>query len=425
MARQLSAADVRLRRSESVAAYLPVILSYPFRRGARITLLFTALFTWLFSSHVLALPGLIITLSATLQFLMLVVQHTASGKGDAPALGSFRSFSFSLATFGLVMIVSAGVALQFAVADSVVLSIIVATLNCLVLPAMVLLLSLEESILLALEPPRIWRVLRHAGPAYLLFAGLIGAGSWGIYELLLLRADSFGPLSGRLASELSLATLLSIFGAMALLTSFAHFLGYIAYHRHEAMGLNEGFLNTAPRETREAHPLEEVERLAREHKHEEAAHYLEQLRQKQPLARQIAWVDELEKRRLWQELRHFSETLVCELLANRQEGPAAELTLRMLRHYSTFRTATAAEWLQLVRGAFRERPEQGFETLARLAEERFPSDPVLLDIALLRAQHETDLHQDRAAARRILEPFADMHDHPRITRLHALLDALR
>ena len=424
MSRKLTPADLALRKNDSLLRYLPHILWYPLRGSA---LWFTFGNTFLivmFGTNILGLLVLVMAISALLQFLLLVVRETAAGNGDPPRMSSMASMGFSKGTALLVGIFLALLGINLSADAPAMLQ---AGMNLLVLcatPILLLLLAVTDRFSLAFAPERILQALVNAGMPYVIFLVLMGASGWFAAGLLGQRSDSFAAAIGEIATMTGFGTLLIVCFCAWLLIAFSHYLGFIALHRYERMGLDGNLFNT--REVEDVAPglLDEVDRFLASNNTEAAYFALSHLAAELPAASAIEVLDELEKRRAWEALRHYTEVLLSRLLKDEREDAGVDVLLRMLRHFQTLRTRSAEEWLRLTRAAWRLRPDNGFEMLAELAPQRFPGDPMLLDVALLKASHLVERKKNPQAALKVLEPFLSATDHPRHARLLALRDAL-
>ncbi|MDX1454658.1 MAG: hypothetical protein R3217_04295 [Gammaproteobacteria bacterium] len=424
MSQSLSPADLALRKNGSLFRYLPRILWYPLRGSALWFTFGNTSLIVVFGTNILGLLVLVVAISALLQFLLLVVRETASGRGDPPRMSSMESVGFSKGTALLVGIALFAVTLNLS-ADAPDMVVVFANLLLLAAAPIILLqLAVTDRFSLAFSPDRIFTALANAGLPYLVFLAMMIGSGWFATELLSGRADSFVATTGQLVTATGFGTLMVVCFFVWLLIALCHYLGFIALHRYERMGLDSKLFNTREVEEVEPDVLAEVDRFLANNNIEAAHFALGHLAAELPAAIAIEVLDELEKRRAWDALRHYTEVLLSRLLRDEREDAGVDVLLRMLRHFQTLKTRSADEWLRLTRAAWRLRPDNGFEMLAALAPQRFPNDPILLDVALLKANHLVDRKKDPQAALKVLEPFLAETGHPRHARLLALRDAL-
>ncbi|HEX5340768.1 MAG TPA: hypothetical protein VFX47_07795 [Gammaproteobacteria bacterium] len=217
-------ADARMVAATSVWQYLPSILSYPLRGYALGVVLVIGLLFWLFDmAGIFAAAMAPITLGWLTVYLFMIVEDTALGHAIAPPLGTevlghsdygrlILVIAFWLATGALGMWL-----MHHGIVHGMQICMLIAML---IFPAFLVTMALDGSAFSALNPLRLLRFMYHTGSAYLLAVTLMGVA----YVLLAM-------LSGAVSS------LVAHMIAVYFLVMSAHLMGFIAYHRHERLGI--------------------------------------------------------------------------------------------------------------------------------------------------------------------------------------------
>lgn len=433
MKRNPTALDRRMIAAGSILRYLPDLLLYPLRPAPLLVILVLGSGLWLFSASLFGLFFVVMFSTGLLQYCLRVLEQTAVGHGDPPALGSDEALYFDsrLARLLLLLALFAAIIHAASLLDPA-LGWLISLLGWLVLPASMLLLALSDSVSFALAPARLLRVALFSGPLYLLLAAGLAAGfKFGLAPSLQAGNEGFRAelLVFNLPTLLRWGTLLASAYAAVL---FAHLLGYIAYHHREELGLmvevdrqdldRQDGVDPA---TRRRRLLDQLDQLLRARRDADALAQLRHAARELDHEGQLELLDDLATHELWPLVRDQGLRCIEAQLAAKRGELAVVTALRLRAHFSSFHTPLASTWLELCRAAARHRPLDGFLPLAELAASYYPDAAERVDIALLQAHVHAERRNDDASAIKALEQVEHFRQHPRYRQLSGLLLALR
>lgn len=291
------------------------------------------------------------------------------------------------------------------------------------LPAAIILLAIDGSIVNALNPVAWWNLIGRLGGAYL--------GALAVLALLMAASAALQWLFASLLPA-GMHVLPGGFVSLYVLVASYHLLGYLIYQHHAALGLD--IASAVPRSTF-ANPLEdeavaEAEALAEDGRHEAAANRLQEMfrgrgasdalhdRYRQYLA--LAG----DKVRLANHGREY----ICSLLATGKDKRALAVAAEMLAQDPGYRHAQPEDVARLVAQAERTGQTRLAVALAEDFETRFPGSPqapqVLLTATALMADKLGQEDRARARLRASLPGFVGHALEPRLRETLARIERL-
>lgn len=384
--------------SRGVVAYLPQILLYPLRgAGPPIILVITILLV--FGTGGLAgLPLLIVGTIWLAHYAIRVIEQTSLGHARPPALGGEALYLSDLYTWSAMLAPALFVLLWWHG------QLVVFTVLALLLPAHWMALATTRSLAAACHPLRLLQIVMVSGPAYLAI-GLVGVAAAGVGRWLAAWVDL--PLR--------------VGAWLYLLIAACHLLGFVAYQRHERLGIGV----QVPRPTREREQArEQQQRLDR---------LMRDLEQDLAQGRRVEG-----RQRLLDSLpgpadaHRFHEALYERLKLAPMQGLALTQAARMISFLldrklldralevfenaldldERFRLESPLQLPALAERALLTRQLLLFARLLRTAAARYAGDPALRLLDPLRVREALDIRQDDAAARALLCRMGDLDQHP-------------
>lgn len=232
------AAHARMIYNPSVWQQLPHILAYPLKGYALLLLLVFSLVLWATIGSVTGLPAFIIFLSWTFKYAYAVLEHTALGYATSPML-SFDIWNPTNQRPTKQLFYLLGVYAIYQWSQQLAgdgMALLVLAIGLLLAPASAVIIATENNLLKALNPLKIWSLVKHLGSVYLLISLLFS-----------LPVLVIGMLTG-------LPLLFRLIVIMYLLIMTFHLLGFVVYHRREELGLEVSF---SPEQETEAQQLAE------------------------------------------------------------------------------------------------------------------------------------------------------------------------
>lgn len=227
-------ADRRLAGTPSLTAYWPDVLRYPLRGYAPWILLLAAPMVWqcvslmqVFMAPVLdgravsfvrLLPALLITGVLLLYYLLRIVEHSAEGHGLPPKLDG-ASLTSGWTVLLQVLLYPTLLLMLCAKPEHAAVAEFITALGLWFWPAHFLILATERELPRALNPLRWLQVMLTLGREYF----LLWLALWG--SVLLMR---------ELGSRYYGAGVCAV--GLYLIFALCHLIGYMAYHRHKALG---------------------------------------------------------------------------------------------------------------------------------------------------------------------------------------------
>lgn len=402
-------ADPRMAAS-SALAYLPRFLLYPLRGHAPLTILCVTLLLGLGLRGPAALFAGILGCWWAAHYAVRVIEHTSYGHarpprldGEALMFGQPLTLAALALPMGLIALHLQGHAVAF-------------WTLALLAPAHWIVLATTRSPLAALHPLRLLRAIVVTGSGYVAACGLLVACAL---------------LGQGLANHLSSLLLIGIW--LYLLIGACHALGFLAYQRHERLGLGV----RVARPTRDAHAQVEQQRRVDA--------LLNALRADLVAGRQAAAAE-----RLWQaapgpgDPRAFHEALYDGLKGLSARGLALTQAARMIGFLLDRRDLDRALWIfenaldldarfrpesvlqlpVLAEHAWRTRQFDLLHRLFEVADRHFGKDPALRLLDGLRLRDSLDRRGDETTARRVLDRAGPLDRHPLRTELEGYARAL-
>ncbi|HEX4870717.1 MAG TPA: hypothetical protein VFV27_00235 [Nevskiaceae bacterium] len=396
-------ADQRMAATPQLWRYLPRLLAYPLSGFCAPMIATCALLLGvaLLSSApgVLGVPATALPMVAiigtwVLRYALSVLEQTALGHATPPPMsGEMAQIADRLTVYALVgpgLLCSLVLALERLAPAAATPALL---LGLFLLPAHFLVLATQRSLEDALNPLRLLQVIVHGGLAYLLVCALIA-----IAALLALRTASL------LSTGLALALLFyTLFFA-------CHLLGYLAYHRHEALQLKVRVAppsaertRAAERETRLAGLMAAIDPLLgrRDWQAAWARIEAEPERDEDRRAWHLELLEALRERQSWPLVLTQSARLVSRLLEEKRAGQALEVLGSALDISPDFELEQADQRLPLAEQAWLTRQAREFHWLV----EADPARPAALAEALerLALRWWLDVVPDEAQAARVLQ----------------------
>lgn len=415
--------DRRYIDTKNIFRYLPRLLAYPFDLHCFFTLTILSLLVWLANSAgPFGMPLLLFACAAFGQYLLAVLHRSLLGFGAAPQLTAddlrFRTVLFKF----LLLMSGAGLGMYFAVQSGTLLALAIGIASWFLLPATLLLLSLEESLSVALHPARLLEVIRGSGFSYFVYCIGMFAGWLGLLMLLRELVISF-------ESEWLLPIVLFVIFYMSVANM--HLLGFIVYHRRRQIGIaaliTEDIIQRQDRKDPDSirrKMIDELDELLRRQQADKARSFLDSATQSMDGDEQITWLDATIERNLYPLDVYQAHRTINTLLNEKRGKDAIYHTLRMLNRYEQFRLPEAGNWLALCVACLDHRQFAYFEKLSVLAEKFYPDSAERLDIAMLRARYFIDIANNAEQAMAELAYYQSWQDHPQYSRMMALYRAL-
>jgi len=345
----------------------------PARGGAAAVVAVFTLLLWIAAGAGIAgLPLAIILSSWFFKYAYVLFDHVVRGFDDPPALDANMVNPLNeqrpLGQLLILIILGACVALaafqlSFAAAG------FLAALAALVVPASVAILGLEGSVLKALYPPALWRMIVGLGPLYLAVLGFIAG-----VALLLAGVQALNLwLPFRLG--LTMFAILSVFSALGgALYERRHELGLEVWHSPERTAHKEAQLD----ERQSDRIVTEVYGLVRVGEHIKAWKMLhEWVTSRGSALADYRWL--LPRVTAWPDMRYanrLAEEFVARLLTLRLTGEALDVVTQRVRLDASFRPKSANATFQIAQLAARGGGASGVaRVLLKDFGTRFPHDP--------------------------------------------------
>lgn len=404
-------ADRQLAGTPRLTAYWPDVLRYPLRGYAPWVLLLATPMVWqcvslmqVFFSPVLdgravsfvrLLPALVITGVLLLYYLLRIVEHTAEGHGLPPRLDG-AALTNGWTVLVQVLLYPALLLMLCAKLESTVAVEIFTALALWFWPAHFLILASERELPRALNPLRWLQVMLTLGRAYF----LLWLALWGSVLLMRELGDRFYG-----------AGICAV--GLYLIFALCHLLGYMAYHRHQALGLRVGVRDPVAEdmEQEQARRLDLALKRSRDglQAGDQQAAIAALLAVPPGPANVLAFHEDLLAR-----LHVRGETELIQAQARRmitfhlnakRSERALEIYESCLHRDRYFEVETPSQWLPLASAALAQKFEALFERIVRHALAEHPAHAVALDLQVLRIRHCLDTQHDEEQARKWLEPL--------------------
>lgn len=412
------AADARLASTPALWAYLPWILIYPLRGYALPVLLMIVLFVRLGTQSLMTgIPLLAITTIWSLHYLISVIARSAAGRALPPPMTADVVFLDAAKTFKALLlpalVASAVHSLEQHGQRQAATAVL--GLGAFVMPAYFLLLAFSNKLGTAINPLQWLQVIVVTGLPYLASCALLA-----------LAVAAFLWLSGTLGIVMMVAA-----GAYLSLM-IGHLLGYIAYHRHESLGIDVE-VRHPDEQRRERDQSERMEGLLRRIEYSLTRHDADGaeralLAEPGPADNARPFHETLFERLLTRgdaRLIHAQgRRLVSLLLREKRAARALDVLITCNDRHPHFEPETVTELATLASTALAEGHAALFSQLLKQLQARAPADPVITQLRFEQARDCCERRHDDAAALAILRPLMMQREHPLHPRIVALVRAL-
>jgi hypothetical protein len=414
-------ADRRMANTPSLLAYLPRILMYPLSGYGLGALLMLTIALWFGTQSIFGIALFAIAAPWVFHYAEGVIDQTSQGRATPPAFGGDMIYLGSNATalrplIGVALISTAWLLVRDRGpwAEAAVL-----VFGAFLFPAFMLVLTVENSVLAALNPLQLIPAIVGVGPAYLFICVVLAAAAV-VTTFAASQAARFGAI---------------FFGIYFWLLMF-HLLGYVAYHRADKLGLR----------VRSGAPTDDSRRMEEQQARLVAviAKIDEALLRKDLAAAAKALLAEpggpadfrLFHEELFEQLQvatrcrpelvHLQgQRLIGFLLRDRRAARALDIAETCFDQHLDFSTARPAEAVALAEAALQNRRDGLFERLTHDAARRYVADPAaVVSLAFLTAKFSCDRKRDDARAREILKPLLAQTGHPQHRQIAAYAKAI-
>lgn len=409
--------DQRMANTASLLRYFPFMLLYPLRDNAALVIGLLAFLLWTGLQGLQGIPAFMIALIWAIHYALLVIERTADGYATPPTLGGDALFLGHGPWIKALLLPTAVISGAYALnaAGSMTAATALLGLTAFILPAHWLVLACERDLFAALNPLRLMRVIVAIGLAYLL-----------ICAALTLAAGIALWLSGRWSGALFVALVLY------LLFMICHLLGFAAYHRHEALGLEvrTALPDEAQRQLESQNRqldllLSGIDQKMRQHEAQSAMDLLlaDQNDGIHPRLFHEELFERLHARDSVALLHAQGERLIQLLLREKRLDRALEICGDCLDVRKDFFLQSPDDFLRLVRHALDTKQVAVFERMMHDAGRSYPSMEV--ELGLQSVRFEMEYRRDDAAARIKLAPLLLRQEHalyPQIAAYSRILD---
>lgn len=399
--------------SRSVLVYLPRVLLYPLRAHAPPTILLITLMLGFGSGGLVGLPLLVIGALFLAHYAIRVIEQTSLGHATPPRLTGEALMLADGFTWSALLAPGLLLSLHFRGADAVL------ALLAMLLPAHWTALATTRSLASALNPLRWAQIMWVTGPGYLavcvLALAAVLAGRW-------------------LSAQFSSLLLVGVW--LYLLFAGCHLLGFLAYHRHERLGV--GVQVERPQQRRERtlalEQAQRIEQLVADISVRQTAGdpdaAAKLLLDAVPGAADARQFHEL----LYERLKHAqlrgpaltqAARMIAFLMDRKLAGRALEIFENALDRDDRFQPESPLHYPPLAEHALETRQYALLSRLLGSAVERFPDDPALRLLDLVRLRERYDHQRDEAGARALLADLGDLDRHPQGAALRGYAQALK
>ena len=410
-------ADARMARTPSLPAYLPRILLYPLSGFCLPVLLLASIAMDIGVRSMMGISLISIVGGWTVYYLVSIIAHSAQGHATPPPMSGDAMHMAGARTLGALLLPAliATAHARLAAGGHGAAATAILIIGLMALPANFLALATTGEAAAAMNPLGWLQIIAALGPAYFLVA-------------LALTLSALVPMQLDNPAGFAVAT----FGTCYVAFMSAHLLGYLAYHRHERLGLDVRVRDpdVVAREREQARRLQTL--LARIadclQRGDQAGAQREILAEPGGPANVLQFHDELFSRLLTQgtpALIHQQGRRYVELLLNaNRTARALEIYETCVRRHPGFEPQTPLQVEQLARQALAQDLDALFAQLTAGLETRFPGDPVQVDCGLMGARYWSQQRNDDEKARALLKPLLAHKQHPRYAQVLALARTL-
>ena len=301
------------------------------------------------------------------------------------------------------------------------------------LPAAFALVAVEDSVVPALDPRRLGRVMLAAGVPGWLLAGLCALGTERVCAAFAARIAAFDgrDLAALMHFGVDPATVGTTVVGIWIAAVVMHLHGHALHHHRERAGLDVQYAAADDAERAAAGSTAAVHRVADAVAAAEARHDLAAVEQWLALAppdgvHEIAYLHELWEQLLFRKLYPgavlVAQRLVAAAAAGKRHVLALEVLTEAWRLSPKFEPGPAAR-VALLRAALAANDVHLLDRLGRIDAARWPDDPAVVELVYLYAGWLAERKGDVAAARALLASVLE-REHglkPRIAALHGVL----
>lgn len=394
---QDEAADRRMASSH-LPAYLPRILLYPLRGHGPPVILLVTLLLGLGSRSIVALVPLIVGVLWAAHYAVRVIETTSYGHASPPRLTGDALMLTDAMTWSALLAPALLLALYLKA------GILATAPLAALLPAHWIALATTRSLAAASNPLRWLQIVAVTGPAY------VGAC------VLLIGAALLG---GWLSAHIS--NLLLIAAWLHLLFAACHLLGFVAYHRHERLGIGVQVIRPTRERERDAEQAARLEALLaritalHDKRDDEAAARLMHETPPGP-ADARRFHEDLYERLKAIPARGLALTqaarMIPFLLDRKLVDRALEIFENALDLDARFRCESALHLPPLAARALETRQTTLLGRLLESARASFAGDAALKLLDGVHLRWLMDLNRDEPAARLVLAGLGDLGGHP-------------
>jgi hypothetical protein len=238
------AAFARMIYNPSLLQQLPYILIYPLQGHALPLIIIFSFLLWITLGNMLGLPAFVIIMAATLKYAYGVLEQTILGYATPPAFTfdmwnptnqrPVKQLFYLLFIFGIFQILQAKV-------GNIPADFFLA-IGIFFIPASAVVIATENNLQAALNPLRLFLLVKQIGMTYLFISilfGLVILLSFPIFPWIPLIGVFIPQWVWRINSGFLL--LLIVMLELYLLLMVFHLLGFVIYHRRDFLGLEVVF----------------------------------------------------------------------------------------------------------------------------------------------------------------------------------------
>lgn len=368
---------------------IPRFFLYPAKSGPMIVAVGLAVLSLAEQVPLLGIAAAIAVAAYTVRYSYGVLYFTALGNLEPPEMnqaGDTSSMFWKQILLFAILLGSVG--LLAGLTRSMAVMIVASTVVLLLLPAAVMTLAIESSLLAAINPLKLVFVAVSIGWPYLLLWGMLLMLFGGEGEVMRLLVHVLPP-----AAILFLSTFLSVYFSVAMF----HMMGYVVYQYHEPLGFSaqkeysesEEGARDLGKLTAAAPVVDRVQMLITEGKFEEAEADLigqvhdtpDDLKLHDRYFRLMLTLDNAAERGAV-----HADGYIGRLLAQQQRDKALDVYRRGVARWKTLEVKDAADSVTLARHALeRNEAKLALPLLARFSQ-RFPGHAMIPEAQLLSAQ---------------------------------------
>lgn len=396
--------------ASTLAAHLPRVLLYPLQGHALATVVLVTMLLGIGLHGLIALVPLILGVSFTAHYAIRVIEHTSLGHATPPRLSAEALMLADRYTWSALLLPAVLLTLYLRELPGLLWPL------ALLLPAHWIALATTRSLLAACNPLRLLQIVLHSALPYAVMCALLAAA--------VLLAQQLRNTMG---------SLLLIAAWLYLLFAGCHLLGFVAYLRHERLGVGVQVARPSRAGELEAEQSARLDTLM-------AALRPLIARRDHAAAAQLIWnaaPGPADARRfhetLYERLKSTSARgltltqaarLISFLLDRRQIDRALEVFENALDLDPRFRPESVLQLPALAQRAIESRQHVLLDRLLDAAQAGFAGDPGLRLLDLVRVRLSYEVRRDEPATRALLAAMGPLATHPQGQDLGAYARAL-